>query len=138
MSEDQQLIRKLIDDWMRATAAGDLAKLLNLMDEDVVFLLPGQPPMRGKDAFMGGFRAAAGRFRIESTSDIQEIEIFGSWAYCWNHLSVTVTPIDGGLPMRKTGYTLTLFRKLPQGNWVVARDANLLGGTTQTPGGFRA
>src|SRR2546429_5300569 len=48
MNEDQekQKIREVIATWMRATAEGDLERVLSLMAEDVVFLLPGQAPMR--------------------------------------------------------------------------------------------
>jgi ketosteroid isomerase-like protein len=48
------------------------------MAEDVVFLMPGQPPMRGRSAFAAG-QAALRQFRIEATSDIQEIKVFGDW-----------------------------------------------------------
>ncbi|MDB6111918.1 MAG: SgcJ/EcaC family oxidoreductase [Pedosphaera sp.] len=126
MPDDKQQIRDLIATWLRATAAGDLPQILKLMAEDVVFLLPGQPPMRGRDAFAAGFAAASQRVRIEGTSDVQEIEIAGDWAYCWNRLTVKVTPVSGGSPQLRTGYTLTILRKQPDGNWVVARDANML------------
>ena len=96
------------------------------MDEDVVFLVTGQPPMRGRDAFAAGFRKAVARFQIDSTSEIQEIKVTEDWAYCWNHLSVTMTPRESGSPVRRTGYTLTIFRKGAESNWVLFRDANLL------------
>jgi len=127
MPNDEQLIRDLVATWMRATAEGDLSQILKLMAEDAVFLTPGQPPMRGRDAFAAGFSKALQQFRIESTSDIQEIRIVGDWAYCWNHLLVTMTPNDGERsPMRRSGYTLTVFRKNSDGDWVLYRDANLL------------
>jgi ketosteroid isomerase-like protein len=63
--------------------------------------------------------------RIEPKSDIQEIHVEGQMAYCWNHLSVTVTPIAGGPPKERSGYTLSVFRK-ENGTWVIARDANLM------------
>jgi uncharacterized protein (TIGR02246 family) len=125
MADDKQAIRDLIDTWIRATAAGDLAKILSLMAEDVVFLVAGHPPMRGKDAFAAAF-PNPDQIRIEATSDIQEIEVAGDLAYCWNHLTVTVTPLQGGSPMRRSGYTLTIFRKKEDGNWILSRDANLL------------
>jgi ketosteroid isomerase-like protein len=37
-----------------------------------------------------------------------------------------MTPSGGGTPMRRSGYTLTILRKEPDGRWVLARDANLL------------
>ena len=47
-------------------------------------------------------------------------------AYCWNRLSVTVTPLPSGAPMRRSGYTLSVLRKKADGRWVLFRDANLL------------
>jgi uncharacterized protein (TIGR02246 family) len=128
MPNDEQLIRDVIATWMSATGAGDLPAILKLMDEDVVFLVMGQPPMRGRDAFAAGFKKALEKFKIESTSDIQEIEVIGDWAYCWNDLQVTMTPHDEGEPVRRRGNVLSIFRKNRAGDWVLFRDANLLGG----------
>ena len=126
MHNDEQSIRKLIGDWQSATAVGALSKILPLMAEDVVFLIAGQPPMRGRDAFAAAFQAGLGKVRIEASGTIQEIQIAGNLAYCWNHLQVAITPLQGGSPMRRSGYTLTVLRKEPNGPWVVFRDANLL------------
>jgi uncharacterized protein (TIGR02246 family) len=128
MASDEQQIREVIATWMSATATGDLAQILKLMDEDVVFLVMGQAPMRGRDAFAAGFKKALEKFKIESTSNVQEIEVTGEWAYCWNDLQVTMTPHAEGEPMRRRGNVLSIFRKNQEGNWVLVRDANLLGG----------
>ena len=129
MPDDKQQIRDLIDAWARASAAGDLEKILSLMDEDAVFLRAGHPPMRGREAFAAQFQQAIEQVRIEASSDIQEIYVAGDIAYCWNQLSVTMTPLKGGTPMRHTGPVLTIFRKEADGNWVLSRDANLLAET---------
>ena len=126
MDSDKQQIRDLIGDWQRFSAEGDLSQLLNLMDEDVVLLVAGHPPMRGKEAFAEGFKKVVRQFRIEATSDIQEIKVMGNWAYCWNNLSVTMRPLAGGPFRRRAGFTLTIFRKTQEGKWVLSRDANLL------------
>jgi uncharacterized protein (TIGR02246 family) len=125
MADDKQKIRDLIDTWGRASAAADLEKILSLMDEDAVFLRAGHPPMRSRKAFATQFEEAIKQVRIEVSSDIQEVEISGDLAYCWNQLSVTMTPLKGGDSMRHTGPVLTVFRK-KEGNWVLFRDANLL------------
>ena len=124
--DDEQEIRDLVSTWHRASAAGDLNQLLALMAEDVVFLAPGRPPMRGREAFASGFHTVIQHFRIDSSYDIQEIHIAGDWAYFWGHLSVTMTPIQAGSPKRRAGYTLSIARKNQDGSWVLARDANLL------------
>ena len=126
MQNDEQAIREVVADWQKAAAAGDLSKLLNLMAEDVVFYVVGQPPMRGREAFAAAFRAAVQQVRIESTARIEEIQIAGNFAHLANHLTVTMTPLQGGASMRRSGYTLTIMRKEPDGCWVLYRDANML------------
>ena len=123
---DEQAIRELVARWHRATAAGDLPQILALMAEDVVFLTAGQPPMRGRDAFAAGFRAALGKVGIESKGDVKEVRVAGDLAYCWTHLSVTMIPRDSGDAVHRSGPALTILRKDPDRRWVVFRDANML------------
>ncbi len=128
MNEEQEKtkIRDVIETWMRATADGDMETVLGLMAEDVVFLLPGQEPMRGRDAFAAASRGMAGKVRFEGKPEIQEINISGNYAYCWNYLSVTVTPLPNGPAKKRAGNILSIFRKEPDGRWVLFRDANML------------
>jgi uncharacterized protein (TIGR02246 family) len=123
---DERQIRDLVATWLRASTAGDLPTVLNLMAEDVVFLLPGHPPMRGREAFAAASQAMQGKFRMEASSEIQEIQVSGDLAYCWTHLVVSVIPLPAGTPKRRAGHTLTVLRKQSAGNWVVIRDANML------------
>jgi uncharacterized protein (TIGR02246 family) len=123
MSEDERTIRELVATWMKASQAGDLATLLGLMADDVVFMVPGREPF-GKEAFAAASQGMKG-MAIEGTSDIRELKVMGGWAYLRNHIRMTMTPA-GGKPLSRTGYTLTILRKEPDGRWVLARDANLL------------
>jgi ketosteroid isomerase-like protein len=50
---------------------------------------------------------------------------FGKEAYLRNYIDLTVRPADGP-PARRVGYTLTIFRRQPDGRWLLSRDANLL------------
>ena len=126
MSPDEQAIREVIETWLRATTAGDLSCVLQLMDDDVVFLGAGRPPMRGKDAFAAATRSIDGRARIEGSADIQEVRVFGNLAYCWNQLTVRMSPFDGGSASERSGPVLSIFMKRADGTWVLFRDANML------------
>ena len=120
---DEQKIRELVRAWLAATKEGDIATVLDLMADDVVFMVPGKEPF-GKEEFA----EAAKRMEdvaIDSRSNIQELIIAGDWAWMRNRLEVTVTPPQGNA-MQRSGYTLTILRKNRDGNWVVARDANLM------------
>ena len=50
MGSDEQALRELHATWIEAVNAGDLARLLGLMAEDVVLLNPGQAPV-GREGF---------------------------------------------------------------------------------------
>jgi ketosteroid isomerase-like protein len=104
MQNDEQAIRELIATWLSASKAGDTEKVLSLMADDVVFLVPGQPPMRGK---------------------AQEIKVLGDWAYLWTKLTVVVTPKNGGPSVLRAGHTLSILQK-QSGRWLLFRDANML------------
>lgn len=126
MNADEQEIRELITTWMEATKAGDTGRVLSLMTDDVVFLVPGQPPMSKTDFA----RAAASQIGkqapvFDGTSEIQEITVVGDWAFMWTKLRIVATPPNGGAAMVRSGHTLSVLRK-QGGKWLLARDANLL------------
>ena len=100
---------------MRATEEGNLETVLSLIAEDAVFFLPDQPPMRGREAFAATLRSALGQVRIEGKPDIQEIHVAGDYAFCWNQLSLTATPLQGGSAQRRAGPTLSVFAKSETG-----------------------
>ena len=121
-ANDERAIRDLVATWMAASQAGDTAKVLSLMADDVIFQVPGREPF-GKEAFAAASKGMAG-IRLEGTSEIRELRVLGDWAYLRNYLTLTVTP-PGGKPTHRAGYTLSILRK-ENGKWVLTRDANLM------------
>lgn len=123
--QDEQQIRAVIDTWGKATAAGDLPTLMNLMTDDVTFLTPGNPPMHRAD-FANSFQSMIYTVRVECRTSTREITVEGDLAICWNYLEVEVAPIAGGQVMKRAGNALTVFRRGTDGQWRVWRDGNLV------------
>lgn len=97
---DEQQIRQLVAAWMAATKAGDTDTALDLMTEDAVFLVPGRPVMRKAEfAAAAGAQAAGQAPQFDGTSEIQEIQVVGDWAFMWTHLTVVARPADGAAPI---------------------------------------
>ena len=120
MNADEKAIRELVSTWLDASERGDFGTVLSLMDDDVVFMVPGQEPF-GKD----GWTKRMDGIRVQGQSEILEIKVLGQWAWLRQHLRVTVkSPNDK--PSVLSGYTLAILRKKPDGNWVLARDANMV------------
>jgi uncharacterized protein (TIGR02246 family) len=121
--DDEAAIRHLVETWMAASKAGDIATVLDLMTDDVVFMVPGREPF-GKQAFAEASDAMKA-MRIDGKADIRELEVRGDWAYIRNYLEMTITP-EAGAPVKRSGWTLTILRK-EDGRWRLARDANFVG-----------
>ena len=128
MKTDDQAIRELVSTWLDACKRGDLDTVLDLMEDDVVFIVPGQEPF-GKDAW----RKRMNSIRVEGRSEIQEIKVSGEWAWMRQRLRVTVA-LPNGTPRVLSGYTLAILHKRPGGKWVLARDANLVMPESELPG----
>ena len=121
---DEDEIRQLVSTWAAATEAGDVDAVLSLMSDDAIFLVPGKPVMTKSD-----FAAAAKAHgddapTFDGTNEIQEIKVFGDWAFMWTKLRVVVTPHHGRRFTRE-GNTLSILKK-ETGKWVLARGADLL------------
>ncbi len=132
MQSDEAQIRTLVQTWQRATMAGDIDTVLSLMTDDVVFLVPGRPPMhKAEFSTLSSPPSGSNSPKIDASSDIQEIGVSGDLAFAWTKLAVSVTPPGASKAINRAGYALTVFRR--QGDrWLLARDANLLSVVAET------
>jgi uncharacterized protein (TIGR02246 family) len=125
MGPDEQELREVHSTWINAVNAGDLGRLLTLMADVVVFLNPGQPPF-GRDGFSANFSAADQQVRIRCISELEEVTVVGEVAYTRSRDALSVTPRAGGEATQFAGHRITLYRKQPDGRWLLARDAHTL------------
>jgi uncharacterized protein (TIGR02246 family) len=126
MHADERAIRQLVALWHRATAVSDVDAIAPLISDDAVFLTTGGPPLRGRGAFIAQLRQLLATHRIQSSGEVQEVAVAGDLAYCWTLLDVRITPTAGGAAVTRSGHTLSILRKRPDGRWQLTRDANLL------------
>jgi uncharacterized protein (TIGR02246 family) len=125
MEAEERALREAHTTWIAAVNAGDLVRLLASMTDDAVFLSPGQAPL-GREVFPVGFTAAHQRSRILCISELEEVVIVGDLAYTRSRDSLCVTPRAGGAAMEFAGHRITLYRRQPDGRWLLARDAHTL------------
>ena len=125
MGSDERAIREVHTSWIDAVNAGDLARLLSLMADDVVFLNPGRAPF-GRDGFSANFSAAHQQIQIRCISELEEVAVGGVVAYTLSRDSLSVTPRAGGETTELAGHRITIYRKQPDGRWLLARDAHTL------------
>ena len=125
MGSDERAIREVHTIWIDAVNAGDLVRLLGLMADDVVFLNPGRAPF-GRDGFPAGFSTAHQQSRIRCVSELEEVVVVGEVAYTRSRDSLSVIPLAGPEAKQLAGHRITVWRKQPDGRWLLARDAHTL------------
>ena len=79
MSDDERAIRELVETWMEASRAGDTTAVLELMTDDVVFMVPGHEPF-GKEEFRQNSEMMRD-VRLDGNAEIREIEVAGVIAH---------------------------------------------------------
>jgi uncharacterized protein (TIGR02246 family) len=125
MEPDERAIRELHSTWIDAVNAGDLACLLSLMTDDVVFLSPGRAPF-GREGFSAGFTAAHEQARIHCVSELEEVVVVGEVAYARSRDALSVSPRGAGEMTQFAGHRMTVYRRQAAGRWLLARDAHTL------------
>ncbi len=125
MESDEQAIRRVHATWIDAVNAGDIVRLLALMADDAVFLNPGRAPV-GREDFPAGFSAAHRQSRVRCNSALDDVVVAGDVAYTLCRDSLSVTPRTGTETAQLAGHRLVIYRRHPDGRWLLARDANTL------------
>ena len=125
MASDEREIRTVHSSWIDAVNTGDLARLLTLLAEDVVFLTPGQAPV-GREGFSSNFMTAHKQMQICCTSELEEVVVVGEVAYTRSRDALSVIPRASGKAAQLTGHRMTVYRKQRDGRWLLSRDVHTL------------
>jgi uncharacterized protein (TIGR02246 family) len=120
---DEQAIRETILNWLAASKEGDSQSLAAMLDDDMLFVVRGQPPF-GKQAFLAGSQGKP--YAFEATAEVREVVVNGNWALTRVELVIEVTAAQAAKPMRFLGPTMTVWRKAATGRWLIWRDANMV------------
>lgn len=122
---DEAAVRALHAAWIAAVNAGDLACLLGLMADDAQFLSPGREPVE-RETFSDGFTAAHQQSLLRCASELQDVVVADGVAYTVCRDSLCVTPRAGGAALELAGHRMSIYRRQPDGRWLLARDAHTL------------
>jgi len=123
--EDREGIRKLTEEWLTAMRNKDVGRLREMVTEDVVFLPPGFPPIRGKQAVEAMFNSFFPQFSsVEQSVSTEEVQVAGEWAFVWGIEEMVLTPERGGPGIQMSGKGMSILRRQPDGRWKFARGIN--------------
>jgi len=129
---DRNAIMALLDQWHLATRAKDTQAILALVTDDVVFLPPSMPPIKGKKEVGNMYRTFFPRYReINHESIIEEVRIAADWAFLWGIDELRLTPESGEPEIHLKGKGLSILKRQFDGSWRFWRGINNM--TPQPP-----
>jgi uncharacterized protein (TIGR02246 family) len=116
--EDVRAIEALHDRWVADERAGNATAVLDLCDDDVLWLPPGGRPMRGRQTILQWLSGPAVRLHDVTLSNLA---IAGEGRVAWKTCEfVTTYKVEGArLPLADRGSHLWVLRKTDAGLWRV-------------------
>jgi ketosteroid isomerase-like protein len=118
-TEELATLRGLVDDWVRACLEAKWDELASMLTDDVVFLPPNEPIVKGKNAVRSWFDRFPAIKAFAAT--LENAEGLGDLASARGTFTLDIEP-SPGQPLHLTGKWVSLYRKQPNGNWLCALD----------------
>jgi uncharacterized protein (TIGR02246 family) len=123
-AKDRNAILALLDRWRSATAARDTGAILELVEDDIVFLPSSTPPIKGKAQVEQMYRTFFPQYgEIRHEAVIEEIEVAVDWAFLWGTDELFLTTYSGE-QIHMKGKGITVLKRGTDGSWKVWRGIN--------------
>jgi ketosteroid isomerase-like protein len=119
--EDEAAIAEFNRQYLAAINGADLDKLAHLTTEGHMMINSGGAPLVGKQALVDAMQGAFDRFEFDESWSPEETVVDGDLAYQRGTFVIVATPKTGGAPARTTGNFLRIYRREPEG-WFMVRD----------------
>ena len=102
---------------------GDANAWAACFDTDAVQMPPNEPANVGTQRIKEWTQGFLGAFRAEFSIVPHEVELAGAdWAFERGSYEISLTPGAGGDPLRDSGKYITIYRRQPGDNWLIAHD----------------
>ncbi len=118
------IIDGLVNQWIVAVKAKDVAALTSLVTEDCIFLAPNALPMRGRTTVEQLYRSLFARYNLVQSFRFEEAQCVGEWAFAWGIDDITMTPVAGGDAVHFVGHGMSILHCDLDGTWRFARGIN--------------
>ena len=119
-AQDRAAIQGTVEPYTAAFNAGEFDAVVEFYDEQVIWMPVNAPAVAGR----GAVRAAIDELAALGTPEIlivsDEIIVSGDIAFDRGNYRMTITPEDGD-PTESSNKYLSVWRKLPDGSWKIAR-----------------
>jgi ketosteroid isomerase-like protein len=96
---------------------------MSYVAEDVFFMPPGEPPIRGRDSMRKWTTSFLGQYRTSTlTLSDREVRVGDGWAVELGTFAWTLQPVAGGAAIVDRGNYMQLWKREGDGKWRFARE----------------
>ncbi len=120
---DEGEIRRIVEDFVDAFNAGEMARILQIITEDFIDMSAGGPTRKGQAArehFLSRVTEIHAKFRPSLVVNIEEMAVTANWAYQRGNLVMTLEPRGAGESSVVRQRYLEIWRRCGDGKWRIA------------------
>jgi len=112
--------------WVQEAAKKDYALAASHYADDGVLILPGAPPIKGKEALLEGWKTmvADPNFKLAFEASRVEVAKSGDMAVTSGSFTLTMTDAKTKQPVTDHGAYVTVYKKQGNGEWKAILDIN--------------
>lgn len=110
-------IKQLLKEWVEASNAGDIERIMSLVTDDSVIIPPNGPPLVGKDAIRKDQQQSFDLYLSQGAEAVADFRVCGDFAFSRGTWETSVTPKAGGESKVLKGYFVDIYQKQPDGAW---------------------
>ena len=122
LKTDIAAINKVYHQYAMGLSTGDIDLWMSIWINDGIRMEPDMPAITGKEQIRARMQSVLDMFKFKMTIDVEEIKVFGDWAFSRGTYKYTMTPKKEGEPYANTGKYLTILERQADGSWKFARD----------------
>ena len=122
-ADDLAAIAEFNRQYLGAINNGDIDTLASLTTEDHMMIASGGAPLTGKQALVDAMTGAFERFDFDESWTPLETFVSGDLAYQRGTFIVNAMPKNGGEATHTEGNFLRIYRRQPDGRWLMTRDS---------------
>lgn len=132
---DVQVIKKTVDDYVKAVNAGDAGAVAATMTDKTVYSLKNVPVAVGAEAIQSLSQTVFSKFQREFSAMVEDVRVFGDLAVTRGTWTQKMTPRAQGMAAASdSGTWIAVFARQNDGswkhNWVVSNSNQPLPGST--------
>jgi uncharacterized protein (TIGR02246 family) len=118
---DIAAIRGLFESFDSTATAGLAEEWMSLLSDDIIWMVPNQTSLVGKEAVWGRVGPFFSDLNMEHRSGVDEVRVAGDWAYVRGTYAFWVTPKAGGETTEEVGKFLYIVGRQADNGWRITR-----------------